>query len=109
LFQLRRLDSDWRVAEWGFIIAAPFWGTGVFEAAAHLILQFAFEVVGVHRIEARAAVPNGRGNGALRKLGAVQELQLRQSFIRNGRAHDQLMWSILADEWRQRRNGQQNS
>ena len=102
LFQLRQLNNDWRVAEWGFILAHSFWGTGVFLAAAHRILQFAFDELGVHRVEARAAVPNGRGHGALLKLGAVNEMNLRQSFIRNGITYDQVMWSILADEWRVR-------
>jgi ribosomal-protein-alanine N-acetyltransferase len=102
IFQLRQLNGDWRVAEWGFILAASFWGTGLFAAAAECILAFAFDVLGAHRIEARAAIPNGRGHGALRKLGAVNELNLRQSFIRNGVRFDQVMWSILADEWKLR-------
>jgi [ribosomal protein S5]-alanine N-acetyltransferase len=100
LFQLRQLNGDWQVAEWGFILAAPFWGTGTFSDAAHCILRFAFDRLGVHRLEARAAIPNGRGHGALRKLGAVSELNLRRSFVRNGVRHDQVMWSILAEEWR---------
>ena len=50
--------------------------------APRLVLTFAFDVVGVHRLEARAAVQNGRGNGALRKIGAVQEGILRKSFLR---------------------------
>lgn len=102
IFQLRQLNRDWHIAEWGFILAVPFWGTGLFTAAADSILQFAFDVVGTHRIEARAAVPNGRGHGALLKLGAVNELNLRKSFTRNGTTYDQVMWSILADEWRTR-------
>ena len=44
---------------------------------------------------------NGRGNGALRKLGAVQEGVLRRSFLKNGQFLDQMLWSILAEEWRQ--------
>ena len=52
-------------------------------------------------LEARACVANGRGNGALRKLGAVQEGVLRRSFLKNGQFLDQMLWSILADEWRQ--------
>ena len=39
---------------------------------------------------------NGRGNGALRKLGAVQEGVLRRSFLKNGQYLDQMLWSILA-------------
>ena len=44
--------------------------------------------------------PNGRGNGALRKLGAVQEGILRRSFLCNGQYLDQALWSILEDDWR---------
>jgi len=55
----------------------------------------------VHRLEARAAVQNGRGNGALRKLGAVQEGVLRKSFLRNGEYLDQVLWTIMDEDWRQ--------
>ena len=40
-----------------------------------------------------------RGNGALRKLGAVQECVLRRSFRRNGEYLDQALWTILQDDW----------
>ncbi len=51
-------------------------------------------------MEARAALRNGRGNGALRKIGAVQEGVLRRSFLRHGEYLDQALWSVLADDWR---------
>jgi RimJ/RimL family protein N-acetyltransferase len=62
-------------------------------------MAFSFEVAGIRRLEARAAVANGRGNGALRKIGAVQEAVLRSSFIRGGRKHDQALWAILDEDW----------
>jgi RimJ/RimL family protein N-acetyltransferase len=64
------------------------------------MLQFAFDTVGVHRLEARAAVRNGRGNGALRKMGAVQEGMLRKSFQKNGEYLDQALWTVLDEDWR---------
>jgi RimJ/RimL family protein N-acetyltransferase len=67
---------------------------------AKLVVDFAFDTIGVHRLEARAAVQNGRGNGALRKVGAVQEGTLRRSFLRNGEYLDQALWSILDTDWR---------
>ena len=88
-------------AEWGFAVGAPFWGTGVFMDAARLTVEFALETVGVHRLEARAASANGRGNGALAKIGAVKEAVLRQSFLRNGEYIDQALWSIVREDWRQ--------
>jgi RimJ/RimL family protein N-acetyltransferase len=99
IFQVRDLESGFQTAEWGFAIGSPYWGTGVFQDGAELVLGFAFEQVGVHRLEARAAVRNGRGNGALRKLGAVQEGVLRKSFLRNGEYLDQVLWTILDEDW----------
>jgi RimJ/RimL family protein N-acetyltransferase len=100
LFQLRHLPGESNLAEWGFIIGHAFWGTGIFPEAARLILEYAFDVIGVHRLEARASVPNGRGQGALAKIGAFHEVRMRESFKRHGVWYDQVMWSILADEWR---------
>jgi len=37
----------------------------------------------------------------LRKVGALQEGILRRSFQRNGRYYDQILWSILKDDWHQ--------
>ena len=100
IFQVRSLEPAFGTSEWGFAIAEEFWGTGVFMDGAKLVLDFAFNVLGAHRVEARAALRNGRGNGALRKLGAIQEGVLRRSFLRNGEYLDQALWTILSDEWR---------
>ncbi len=102
IFQLRQLEPGFGTAEWGFAIGSPFWGTGVFEDGADLLVNFAIDTVGVHRLEARAAVRNGRGNGALRKIGAVQEGVLRKSFLRNGEYLDQVLWTILDEDWKAR-------
>lgn len=99
LFQIRRLDPTFGTAEWGFAIASAFWGSGLFAKGASLVIDFAFEVIGVYRLEARAAVHNGRGNGALRKIGAVQEGILRKSFLRRGTYLDQALWAITEQDW----------
>jgi ribosomal-protein-alanine N-acetyltransferase len=109
IFQLKSLEQGFGSAEWGFAIGSQFWGTGIFAEGARLIVNFAVDVIGTHRLEARAAVANGRGNGALRKIGAVQEGVLRRSFLRNGVYHDQVIWGIVADDWRLQRLSQQPS
>jgi ribosomal-protein-alanine N-acetyltransferase len=101
IFQVRQLDPSFATAEWGFAIGSPFWGTGVFADGAALTIAFAFQVLGVHRLEARAAARNGRGNGALAKVGAVREGLLRKSFRRNGEYLDQILWSIVREDWMQ--------
>jgi RimJ/RimL family protein N-acetyltransferase len=101
LFQVRQLEPGFANAEWGFAIGSGFWGTGVFLECARLVVDFAFETIGVHRLEARSCVRNGRGNGALRKVGALQEGVLRRSFYKNGDHLDQVLWSILREDWYQ--------
>jgi RimJ/RimL family protein N-acetyltransferase len=100
IFQVRELESNFQTAEWGFAIGSPFWGTGVFQAGSELMLEFVFETLDVHRLEARVSVQNGRGSGALRKVGAVREAILRKSFLRNGQYLDQVLYTILEDDWR---------
>ncbi len=103
IFQVRQLTDSFETAEWGFAIGSPFWGTGVFEDGAKLVMEFTFDTIGVRRLEARAAVQNGRGMGALNKIGAVQEGILRQSFRKNDRYYDQGLYTILAADWRKTR------
>jgi RimJ/RimL family protein N-acetyltransferase len=100
IFQVRQLEPGFATAEWGFAIGSAFWGSGAFMDGAKMVVDFAFEVIGAHRLEARAAVANCRGNCALRKVGAVQEGVLRKSFLRNGEYLDQTLWTILHDDWR---------
>jgi RimJ/RimL family protein N-acetyltransferase len=104
IFQVRQLELGFGTAEWGFAIGSPFWGTGLFQEGAELVLAFSSDTLGVHRLEARAAVRNGRGNGALRKMGATCEGVLRQSFLRNGEYLDQHLWSVLDTDWREARD-----
>ena len=103
IFQVRDLGQGFQSAEWGFALGAAFWGTGVFYDGARLVLDFVFDTLGVHRLEARAAVLNGRGNGALQKLGAVQEGILRRSFLCGGRYLDQALYALLGADWRKAR------
>jgi N-acetyltransferase len=103
LFQVRQLAPDFTIAEWGAALGAAFWGCDLHHECAVLVADFAFDTLGVRRLEARAAVMNGRANGALRKLGAVQEGVLRRSFLRDGDYHDQILWSILREDWRKKR------
>jgi len=100
IFQVRQLDAAFQNAEWGFVMGSAHWGTGLFADGARLVVDFAVDTIGVNRLEARAAVLNGRGNGALAKVGAVREAVLRQSFEQHGQLYDQHLWSILASDWR---------
>ena len=96
MFELRQLQPRFFRAELGFFLASSWWGTGIFSSAAGLLLNFATDVLRVHRIEARTSIDNARGNAALRKIGAKQEGILRGAFMRDGQYIDQNLWGFLA-------------
>jgi RimJ/RimL family protein N-acetyltransferase len=100
MFQVHLADDDASVAEWGFVLGSAFWGTGIFLAGARRVLHFVFDQLGIRRLEARAVLENGRGNGALRKVGAVRETVLHGTFERDGERLDQGLWIITRDTWR---------
>ena len=99
VIQVRQLDPVFEAAEWECTIAPSSRGSGIFIEAARLAGSFAFGALGTHRLEARVLLQNGRGNGALRKLGAVQEGILRRSVRSAGEYFDQVLWSILKEDW----------
>lgn len=99
-----RLSGAGGRAEWSFAINPQFWGLGIFQEASELAVRFAFDTLGACRLEARVATGNGRGNGALSKLGAVQEAILPNSLVLDGRCLDEALWTIVNDEGRCYRN-----
>lgn len=99
VLQVRRLDPAFEAAEWEGTLAPSVRGTGAFLEAARLVGSFAFGSLGTHRLEARVLLQNGRANSALRKLGAVQEGILRRSARRGADYVDQVLWSVLKDDW----------
>ncbi|MEI6667854.1 MAG: GNAT family protein [Acidobacteriota bacterium] len=99
LVQAREIEPGFGTAEWGFALDEAWWGSGLFTKCATAMADFVFRHVGVHRLEARASVKNGRGNGVLQKIGAVPEGVLRRSFDNGTRVTDQVLWSLIAAEW----------
>ncbi|WP_081709852.1 GNAT family N-acetyltransferase [Arthrobacter sp. 35W] len=77
-----------------------FWGTRVNAASKHLLMNFAFEQLRVHRITMRCDARNVRSAAAILKLGATPEGVLRGYRVApDGTRADTSIFSILTDEW----------
>lgn len=96
---VRSIDHTCAMVEGLAVTAEEFRGTPLFQTAARLVLGCLFGEMGVHRVEFRIDVRNGRANGALRKLGATQEGLLRRARNSDGEFHDQVLWAIVATDW----------
>ncbi|MFN0274769.1 MAG: GNAT family N-acetyltransferase [Chitinophagales bacterium] len=77
-----------------------FQGTGINKNCKYLLLQFAFEVLEMERVEFRADIENQRSINAMKSIGCVVEGVLRSNTYKpNGERRDSIVLSILKDEW----------
>lgn len=89
-------------AEMGYWIGVPFWNRGYATEAAALVLGFAFEELGLHRVHAQHFTRNPQSGRVMQKLGMRHEGRLRQHVRRWGSPEDLEQYGILRDEWRSR-------
>lgn len=77
-----------------------FQGTGLNKHCKYLLLQFAFEQIGMERVEFRADNNNLRSIAAMKSIGCVVEGVLRSHANKlEGGRRDSIVLSILKDEW----------
>ena len=77
-----------------------FQGTGLNKNCKLLLLQFAFEELGMERVEFRADNNNERSKAAMKSIGCMEEGVLRSHapYI-TGVRRDSVILSILKSEW----------
>jgi len=77
-----------------------FQGTGLNKHCKYLLLEYAFEVLRMERVEFRADVNNERSIAAMKSLGCKVDGILRANMPRReGGRRDSIVLSILKDEW----------
>ena len=79
--------------------ASEFQGTRLNKNCKYLLLEFAFEQVGVERVEFRADANNARSLAAMKSLGCTVEGILRSNCASPTGRRDSIVLSILKDEW----------
>ncbi len=77
-----------------------FHGTGLNKHCKYLLLRFAFETLGMERVEFRADNNNARSIAAMKSIGCREEGVLRSHLaLPDGKRRDSIILSILRDEW----------
>ena len=90
----------WR-CEVGFALARRRWGQALGFRAVATVLQFAFDALNLHRIEADADPRNERCLRLLGRLGFKREGVLRERYCLNGEIQDAVVLGLLRPEWRE--------
>ena len=96
---LGSLNAEHRRAEVGFALRHDHWGRGYVAEAMPALIAFAFETLGLHRLEADVDPRNEASVRVVERLGFRREGLLRERYHVLGDVQDSLMFGLLRPEW----------
>ena len=83
----------------GYELAQPYWGLGLMREALTAVLNFVFERMRLHRVEALVMPANTPSLNLLQRLGFQQEGLLRDYGYWRDQFHDLFIYALLQHEW----------
>ena len=87
-------------ASLGYWIGEPYARQGYMTAALPLLLDFAFDRLRLHRIEAACLPTNVPSRALLMRTGFQQEGYARNYLLIDGKWQDHLLFAIVREDWR---------
>ncbi len=100
----RIFDTATESCELGVWLEPSAAGRGLVNKASRIVVDWAVEERGMHRVEWLVSSRNDRSKAAAARLGFTRDGVLRESFPWQGVRHDMEVWSVLAPEWRAARD-----
>lgn len=91
-------DTDNMCCNFRILIGPRGRNAGLGSEATALLLDYAFQVLRLHRVELTVFDFNPRARHVYEKAGFVHEGTRREAFCFDGQWHDELLYSILADD-----------
>ena len=88
-------DADNHLAVLSYILSKSYWNKGIMTEALSTIIQFGFEHILVHRMEAQVAYPNLASARLLEKLGFQEEGRLRDRQLVNHQFVDERIFALI--------------
>jgi RimJ/RimL family protein N-acetyltransferase len=82
-------------AEVGYWIGEPYWGKGIATQAVRLIIDYAFQILGLTRLEAGIFSFNRASMRVLEKAGFLPEGINRSGVYKNGQFYDEHRYGLV--------------
>jgi ribosomal-protein-alanine N-acetyltransferase len=86
-------------AELGFWVARAWWGKGIVTEAAHAVVKFAFDTIGLHKVTVGCFVDNLASKRVIEKVGFRFVGRSEDDVWRDGAWHGHLRYELTAPEW----------
>ena len=89
-----------RRVEIGYELHSDYWRQGIMTEAAEAVVQFCFDQLDVHRVEADVVEGNAASAALLSKLGFTLEGNWRDRVFKRGAFHSIWQFGLLAPDYR---------
>lgn len=99
LIGFKEIDFFNRKLEIGYWLSEPLQGKGIVLRSCETLIKYAFEKMGMNRIQIKVGVGNIKSSKIPKKLNFTFEGIQRESENLNGRLHDLEVYSLLKQEW----------
>jgi ribosomal-protein-alanine N-acetyltransferase len=92
-------SEDHASAEVGYSLSRDYWNRGLMSEALEACLRYAFEEMGLHRVEAQFELDNPASGRVMEKCGLQKEGILRGRLYNKGRYVDVCLYAMLEEDW----------
>jgi len=97
---LFQFSQDNHRAEIGYILNRDYWRRGLMQQALEAVIDFAFNTLKLHRIEADIDTENVGSLGLLENLGFQREGLFRERWFVYNEWQDSVMLGLIRQDWR---------
>jgi len=93
------LVPSFNLAELGYWVGKPYWGKGYATEAARALVNFGFEKLSLHRIQATHFGNNPASGRVMQKVGLLYEGCRRQHTLKWGEYRDIKLYGMVREDW----------
>src|SRR5690349_16642642 len=91
-------DAAWGTCKVGCWLEPAAQGRGLITRSVRLIIDWAFDIRGIYRVEWRCRSDNTASSNVARRLGMRRDGVLRGEFLHRGVRYDSEVWSLIAPD-----------
>ncbi|SDP27509.1 GNAT family N-acetyltransferase [Halobacillus aidingensis] len=99
VIDFHEIDEKNRVTSIGYWMGSDYKGKGLLTRSCRVLFDYAFETLGMNRIEIRAASENKKSRGVPERLGFMQEGVIRQAARLYDEYTDHVVYGMLKEDW----------
>ena len=95
---LGNVEESCMMSDTCYMLSPRFWNQGIMTEVLMAVLDYAFEEIGLNRVQAEVFAGNNASSAVLKKCGMSFEGIARQKYYKNGEFIDTALWAIIASD-----------